>query len=68
MKRRRHDPSIGEMISTVTFAGVAVWLGLEAMISEGNPSRQLALAACAILSGAGALRFQLQALYDRFNR
>ena len=68
MRRRRHDPSIGEMISTVTFAGVAVWLGLEAMITDGNTLRQISLAVCAILSGAGALRFQLQALYDRFNK
>ncbi len=51
--------SVGQMISTLCFLGVGLWLIAEAAMTEGDPLRVFVLLCCAILSLSGALRFQI---------
>jgi hypothetical protein len=60
----KHQPSLGEMISTLTFILFGVLLSLAAMM-ESETWKSLLLALCAALSWAGAARFKLQAYVDR---
>ncbi|WP_212699123.1 hypothetical protein [Thalassovita aquimarina] len=55
----KRNGSVGQMISTLCFLGVGLWLIAEAAMTEGNPLRVFVLLCCAILSLLGALRFQI---------
>lgn len=55
----KHSGSVGQMISTLCFLGVGLWLIAEAASTENDPFRVFVLGACAILSLSGALRFQI---------
>ena len=65
---RRTDPPVprrhrshGELISTICYGGMAVWMALEALTAstEAWSGRDALLAVCAVLSFAGALRFNI---------
>ena len=44
----RNSHSIGEMISTICFTGVALWLGFEALTGPGPGGLRALLALCAV--------------------
>lgn len=58
-RNRRNPRSLGEMISTMVFFGMAGWLALEALsLVEQAPAWQVAgLWICALFSFLGGLRF-----------
>lgn len=58
----REKGSYGQMISTLCFAGVGLFLIAEVALSESDPARVAAMSFCAVLSLAGALRFQIAAV------
>jgi hypothetical protein len=60
----REKGSYGQMISTMCFAGVGLFLLGEAAITEGQPLKLAFMAFCAELSLAGALRFQIAKLAE----
>lgn len=59
MRQRR---SAGEMISSVTFFGLGLWLFSEAMIST-NLWQFIGLVICAVANIAAAFRFTLARLW-----
>jgi len=65
MKNSRKG-SVGQMISTLCFLGVGLWLIAEAVMTENDPFRVFILISCAILSLSGALRFQIAPLAGWF--
>lgn len=68
MMQRREKGAYGQMISTLCFAGVGLFLLGEVMLTEGDPLRSLVMSFCALLSLAGALRFQIAKLADALPR
>lgn len=65
--RTSRSGSIGKMISTLCFAFVGLRLMAAATVTEGDPGLVLILSVCALLSLAGALRFQIAWLATLFN-
>ena len=65
---RRNGRSVGELISSVTFFGGAIWLGLEAnSFFEANDLwRAIPVSLGAILSLLASMRFILQNLIQKF--
>ena len=65
MKQRKR--STGELISSVTFFGAAIWLGYEAndFMSEGAVLKSFAVYLGALLSLLAAIRFTIQRLVHR---
>ena len=65
MKQRKR--STGELISSVTFFGAAIWLGYEAkgFMSEGDVLKSFAVYSGAFLSLLAAIRFTIQRLVHR---
>ena len=65
MKQRKR--STGELISSVTFFGAAIWLGYEAndFMSEGAVLKSFAVYLGAFLSLLAAIRFTIQRLVHR---
>ena len=65
MKQRKR--STGELISSVTFFGAAIWLGFEAknFMDEGNVLKGLAVYLGSLLSLLAAIRFTIQRLVHR---
>jgi len=65
MKQRKR--STGELISSVTFFGAAIWLGYEAkeFMSEGDVLKSFAVYLGAFLSLLAAIRFTIQSLVHR---
>lgn len=59
MMTKREKGSYGQMISTLCFVGVGLFLVGEAAATQGDPLRFAVMAFCAFLSLAGALRFQI---------
>jgi hypothetical protein len=59
--------STGELISSVTFFGAAIWLGYEAkdFMSEGDVLKSSAVYLGAFLSLLAAIRFTIQRLVHR---
>lgn len=64
--RNKRTGSVGQMISTLCFLGVGLWLIAEAAMTENDPARVLVLGSCAILSLMGALRFQIATVASWF--
>ena len=60
--------STGQMISTVCFFGMAVWLAGQARDSVDAPLNAAALWLTGLACLAGGLRFQIRHLCDRFNK
>ena len=65
MKQRKR--STGELISSVTFFGAAIWLGYEAkdFMSEGDVLKSFVVYLGAFLSLLAAIRFTIQRLVHR---
>ena len=65
MKQRKR--STGELISSVTFFGAAIWLGFEAknFMSEGHFFKGFAVYLGSLLSLLAAIRFTIQRLVHR---
>ena len=65
MKQRKR--STGELISSVTFFGAAIWLGYEGknFMSEGEVLKGLAVYLGSFLSLLAAIRFTIQRLVHR---
>ncbi|CUH85533.1 hypothetical protein [Thalassovita mediterranea] len=55
----RERGSYGQMISTLCFAGVGLFLLSEVAVREGEPLKVAFMGFCAVLSLAGAVRFQI---------
>lgn len=71
MKNKPHRPrSLGEMISSAAFLGMAGWLFLEAQsLPETTPAwRGTGLYICAFFCALGAFRFAISALWERLFR
>ena len=65
--RHRKRGSMGQMISTLCFVGVGLYLIGDVAMTTGDPLRATVLSICALLSLAGALRFQIAWLAARFH-
>ena len=65
MKRRKK--STGELISSLTFFGAAIWLGFEAKIflEDGQVLKGVVVYIGAFLSLLAAMRFTIQRLVHR---
>ena len=65
---RRNGRSVGELISSVTFFGGAIWLGLEAnsFFEVNDLWRAIPVSLGAILSLLASMRFILQNLIQKF--
>ena len=65
MKRRKK--STGELISSLTFFGAAIWLGFEAKIflEDGQVLKGVVVYIGAFLSLLAAMRFTIQKLVHR---
>ena len=59
MSNRKRRQSRGEMISSVTFFGVSMWLWGEVSIYEGGPMNRALLIGAAISCLLAAFRFQI---------
>lgn len=68
-KPRRHR-SLGDIISTATFFGLAMWWGLGAltMHDAGETWRAVGLALCSLVSAAAAGRFAIHNFVLRLRR
>ena len=64
---KRNGKSIGELISSMTFFGGAIWLGLEAnsFLQQNDLWRAIAVSIGAILSFLASMRFILQNLVEK---
>lgn len=62
---QRNPRSTGEIISTIVFVGVSLWLAGEALINEGAWWRGALLWLASIASMAGAFRFLIGRMLDR---
>ena len=64
---KRNGKSIGELISSMTFFGGAIWLGLEAnsFFEQNDLWRAIAVSIGAILSFLASMRFILQNLVEK---
>jgi hypothetical protein len=65
MSNRKRRQSRGEMISSVTFFGVALWLWGEVSLYEGAPLNRLLLIGAALSCLLAAFRFQIGQWVDR---
>lgn len=61
----RNPRSTGEVISTIVFAGVSLWVAGEAMINEGPWWRGALLWLAAIACMAGAFRFVIGRFFQK---
>lgn len=59
MSNRKRRQSRGEMISSVTFFGVSMWLWGEVSVYEGGPMNRALLIGAAISCLLAAFRFQI---------
>lgn len=59
MSNRKRRQSRGEMISSVTFFGVSMWLWGEVSVYEGGPMNRVLLIGAAISCLLAAFRFQI---------
>lgn len=64
--RHRKRGSLGQMISTLCFLGVGMYLIGDVAMTQDDPLRSTVLSLCAVLSLAGALRFQIAWVAARF--
>lgn len=62
---RKRTRSIGEMISTACFAGMALKFALDATMWEGGIFGLIGLSLSSLACAAASIRFQLQSLADR---
>ncbi len=65
MTKPKHRQSTGEMISTVCFAGMSLWLASEALVWDGGWLGLIGLWASSLACGLAAFRFLLQQLVDK---
>lgn len=66
--QKRDRGAYGQMISTLCFTGVGLFLLSEVAVTENDPLRSVTMGGCAILSLAGALRFQIARLAEALPR
>ena len=66
MKQRKR--SVGELISSVTFLVFSIWVIAEAtkLWATGDILKSVIVFMCGILSFAGAFRFQIKRLVDKW--
>ena len=64
---KRNGRSIGELISSMTFFGGAIWLGLEAnsFFEQNDLWRAIPVSVGAVLSFLASMRFILQNLVEK---
>ena len=65
MRIRKHERSLGDMISTAVFAGMGLWLGGEALLAAeaGVTWKAVFVGICAGLSVLAALRHVIASLW-----
>lgn len=69
MRTKRRPRTIGDLISTLCFAGMALWLAGEAVLAAdaGAEGQSLGLGISAGLCLLGALRHVIAGLWDRLS-
>jgi hypothetical protein len=65
MRIRKHERTLGDMISTAVFAGMGLWLGGEALLAAeaGLISKAVVIGICAGLSVLAALRHVIASIW-----